>query len=315
MKRSVFFGTPDFAVPIAEATAEVTELVAVITQPDRAKGRGRNVVPPPVKQWAEARGIPVWQPTTLRDGTLEAKLREVAPEVAVVAAYGRILPKAILDLPPFGCVNVHASLLPKFRGAAPIQWAVALGEAETGVTLMQMDEGLDTGDMLAKRAIPIGPEDTGGSLHDALAKLGADLVREELPRLLAGELRPEPQDDEKATLAPILRKEDGRIDFSLSAEAIGHRVRGFDPWPGTFTRLPNGNTLKVLRTRTHRLPEEHASAAPGTVVSLRPLLVAAGEGTALELVEVQPEGRRRMGAEDFVAGRRVALGDRLGGEG
>lgn len=307
MKRSVFFGTPDFAVPIAEATGEVTELVAVVTQPDRPKGRGKEVVPPPVKVWAQDRGIPVYQPAKLRDGVLAAELRALAPEVAVVAAYGRILPREILELPRLGCLNVHGSLLPRYRGAAPIQWAIADGESETGVTLMQMDEGLDTGDMLATRRIPIGEEETGGSMHDRLADLGALLVREEVPRFLSGELVPVPQREEEATLAKILTKEDGRLDFRLGAEALSHRVRGFSPWPGTFTHLSEGakDLLKVHRARAADAPTR---ALPGTVISLRPLLVATGDGRALELVEVQPEGRRRMSAEEFVAGRRIQEG-------
>jgi methionyl-tRNA formyltransferase len=309
MKRSIFFGTPDLAVPIAQATSEVTQLVAVVTQPDRPKGRGRELTPPPVKVWALERGLPVLQPTKLRDGTLAAALRDLAPEVAVVAAYGRILPKDLLELPRLGCLNVHASLLPKWRGAAPIQWAVASGDTETGVTLMQMDEGLDTGDMLAHRAIPILPEDTGGSLHDRLAALGATLIREELPRFLAGALQPIPQDDGQATYAKILAKDDGRLDFRLPAEQLGCRVRGFSPWPGAYTYLDAGEA-GLLKVHQARPVPGAGAAAPGTVISLRPLLVATGEG-ALELLEVQPEGRRRMSAEDFVAGRRVEPGQRL----
>lgn len=309
MKRSIFFGTPDLAVPIAQATSEVTELVAVVTQPDRPKGRGKELAPPPVKVWAQERGIPVLQPTKLRDGVLAAELRKLAPEVAVVAAYGRILPKDLLELPRLGCLNVHASLLPKWRGAAPIQWAIASGDTETGVTLMQMDEGLDTGDMLASRSIPIQDDDTGGSLHDRLAELGAELIREELPRFLAGELEPTPQDDAQATYAKILTKEDGRLDFGRPARELAWRVRGFSPWPGAYTYLEAGSKglLKVHRARAVPLEE---AAPPGTVISLRPLQVATADG-ALEFLEVQPEGRRRMAADDWVAGRRVERGQRL----
>lgn len=300
--RSLFFGTPDFAVPIAQATSEVTELVAVVTQPDRPKGRGRAPAPPPVKLWAEERGIPVYQPLKLRDGTLAEALSVYRPEVAVVAAYGRILPKDLLELPRRGCLNVHASILPKYRGAAPIQWAIAEGERETGVTLMQMDEGLDTGDVLAIETIPIENTDTAGSLHDKLSDLGAKLIRDKLPAFLRGELQPQKQDDSRATLAPILKKEDGRIDFSLPAEKLDQRIRGFSPWPGAFTYLRPGEEglLKIRRARPHPIAIE---STPGKVVSLKPLLVAAGEGSALEILEAQPEGRRSMDADALRAGR------------
>lgn len=311
--RSIFFGTPDFAVPIAEATAAVTELLAVVTQPDRPKGRGRELAMPAVKRWALERGLPVLQPTKLRDGVLAVELAKLAPDVAVVAAYGRILPKDLLELPRLGCLNVHGSLLPKYRGAAPIQWAIADGEAKTGVTLMQMDEGLDTGDMLAIREVPIGPEDTAGSMHDTLAQLGGELIRAELPRFFAGELDPVKQDDEQATLAPILSREDGRLRFDQEARLLASRVRGFHPWPGAFTYLAAGEKelLKVSGAAAAQRPEGEEGAQPGTVISLRPLLVATGDGAALELLEVQPEGRRRMSAAELVAGRRISLGQRL----
>lgn len=308
--KSVFFGTPDFAVPIARATAEVTELTAVITQPDRPKGRGRALQPPPVKRWAEAQGLPVYQPLKLRDGALAKILADHEPEVAVVAAYGRILPRELLELPRRGCLNVHASILPKYRGAAPIQWAIAEGERETGVTLMQMDEGLDTGDILAIETIPIENTDTAGTLHDKLAALGAELIREKLPAFLRGELRAEKQDEGRATLAPILSKEHGRLDLSLPAERIDQRIRGFSPWPGAFTYLKPGaeGLLKILRARPSAEPTD---AAPGTVVATKPLLVAAGGGTTLEIFEAQPEGRKRMDAEALRAGRWLEVGDRL----
>ncbi|HLV60116.1 MAG TPA: methionyl-tRNA formyltransferase [Fredinandcohnia sp.] len=300
--RSVFFGTPEFAVPIAQATYEVTDLQAVVTQPDRPRGRGRELQPPPVKVWAAEHGLPVYQPTKLRDGTLRETLAAHRPDVAVVAAYGRILPKDILELPARGCLNVHASILPKYRGAAPIQWAIAEGETKTGVTLMQMDEGLDTGDVLAVLEIPIGPEDTGGTMHDKLAALGAELVRTYLPLFLEGKLTPQKQDDARATLAPILQKEDGRLDFRMPAEVLERRVRGFSPWPGAFTYL-RGDGEGLLKIHRARAQAGTASARPGTVLSLQPLLVAAGEGSALEILEAQPEGRRRMTAEELRAGR------------
>ena len=311
--RSVFFGTPAFAVAIAEATAEVTELVAVVTQPDKPKGRGRELAPPPVKIWAEARGLPVFQPERLRDGVLAERLRAFAPDVAVVAAYGRILPKELLDLPRRGCVNVHASLLPKYRGAAPIQWAIASGDAETGVTLMRMDEGLDTGDVISTMRLPIAPDDTCATLHEKLARLGGEIVRRDLVAYVEGRIEPVPQDEAQATLAPILSKEEGRIDFRMPARRIVDRMRAFTPWPGAFTYLgPNGtDLLKVLWAKPAERPPGTEDAPPGEVIATRPVLVAAGEGTAVELVEVQPEGRRRMPATDCVAGRRIFLGQRL----
>ncbi len=311
--RSVFFGTPDFAVPIVEATAEVTDLVAVVTQPDKPKGRGHELAPPPVKVWAEARGLPVFQPTKLRDGVLAEALRAFAPDVAVVAAYGRILPTDLLELPRRGCVNVHGSILPKYRGAAPIQWAIANGDAETGVSLMRMDAGLDTGDVISVMTVPIDPDDTAGTMHEKLARLGGDIIRRDLVGYVDGALDPVPQDAAHATLAPILTKDHGRLDFSLPAPRIVHRMRGFTPWPGAFTFLAPGGKelLKVIDARPAQRPAGAEDAAPGTVISLRPLLVAAGEGTALELLEIQPEGKRRMAAHEFTAGRRVVEGQRL----
>lgn len=311
--RSIFFGTPDFAVPIVEATAEVSDLLAVVTQPDRPKGRGRELAPPPVKVWAQERGIPVFQPEKLRDGMLAAQLRPLEPDVAVVAAYGRILPTDLLELPRRGCVNVHASILPRYRGAAPIQWAIANGEEETGVTLMRMDTGLDTGDVIGVMRLPIEPEDTGATLHEKLARLGAAIVRRDLIPYVRGELTPVPQDHAQATLAPILGKEEGRIDFRMPAKRIVDRLRAFTPWPGAFTFFGEGGTelLKVTAAAIAERPAGTEGARPGTVISLQPLLVASGEGTAVELVEVQPEGKRRMPARDCVAGRRFSLGQLL----
>ena len=307
MARIVFMGTPDFAAPLVEACATLGELVAVVTQPDRPKGRGNAVVAPPVKVWAEAHGIPVWQPLKVKTGDFEAQLRAVSPDVAVVAAYGRILPKGVLDAPRLGCVNVHASLLPKLRGAAPIQWAIAQGESETGVCLMQMDEGLDTGPVLARRAISIAADETGGSLFDKLSALGRELLVAELPRFLRGELQPMPQDHPRHTLAPIIDKQDGKLDFTRDAVALERRVRAFDPWPGTFTLL-EGKLLKVLRAHVGS-----GSGSPGTVLAAdaHGLVVACGQG-ALCIDVLQLEGRKRMGAAEFLAGHRLAVGSLLG---
>lgn len=307
MARIVFMGTPDFAVPLAEACAQLGELVAVVTQPDKPKGRGNELAAPPVKEWAVAHGVPVWQPLKIKTGEFEAQLRAANAEVAVVAAYGRILPKGVLEAPRLGCVNIHASLLPKLRGAAPIQWAIANGEAETGVCLMQMDEGLDTGPVLARRAIPIAPDETGGSLFEKLSKLGRELLVEELPRFLRGELTPTPQDHARHTLAPIIDKKDGQLDWQKPALELERRVRAFDPWPGTFTQL-DGKLLKVLKAHLGE-----GSGAPGTVISAGPegLIVATGQG-ALVVDELQLEGRKRMRAAEFLAGRKLPPGHRLG---
>ena len=304
MARIVFMGTPDFAVPLVEAASTLGELVAVVTQPDKPKGRGNELASPPVKEWALAHGIPVWQPVKIKTGEFEAQLRAVQPDVAIVAAYGRILPKGVLDAPRLGCLNIHASLLPKLRGAAPIQWAIANGESETGVCLMQMDEGLDTGAVLARRAIPIAADETGGSLFDKLSVLGRELLVAELPRFLKGELTPTPQDHAKHTLAPIIEKANGELDFSKPAIELERRMRAFDPWPGTFTTL-GGLVLKVLGAVV-----ADGSGMPGTVLDDR-LTVACGAG-ALRLTRVQAPGRGAMDAEDFLRGHRVAIGAALG---
>ncbi len=309
MARIVFMGTPDFAVPLVEACSRLGELVAAVTQPDRPKGRGNDLAAPPVKEWAVAHGIPVWQPVKIKTGELEAQLRAATLEVGVVAAYGRILPKGVLEAPRLGCLNLHASLLPKLRGAAPIQWAIANGETETGVCLMQMDEGLDTGPVLARRAIAIAPTDTGGSLHDRLSAVGRELLEAELPRFLRGELTAVPQDHARHTLAPIIEKEQGRLEWQRPAVALERQVRAFDPWPGTFSRV-EAKHLKVLRSH---VGEGVAGAAPGTVIAATSegLQVACGEGS-LWVTELQLEGRRRMPAADFVAGHPLQAGPRLG---
>ncbi len=314
--RAIFFGTPDFAVPCLDALATVADVVLVVTQPDRPRGRGLELAPPPVKVRAEALGVPVVQPLKVRTPEFAASLRALAADVAVVVAYGRILPRAVLEAPRLGCVNVHASLLPRWRGAAPIQWAVARGDAETGVCLMQMDEGLDTGPVLARRATPIDPDETAGELAPRLAALGAELLREALPRHLAGALVPEPQDDARHTLAPILEKAHGAIDWSQRAQAVHDLVRGMSPWPGAFTRTPAGATLKVHATCVvaDGPADQGVAGAPGTVLRADRaggLVVACGEGAAA-LVEVQPEGKRRMSAVDYLAGRPLACGDVLG---
>ena len=307
--RIVFFGTPDFAVPSLRALLESDdEVVGVVCQPDRPAGRGQQLSAPPVKVVAVQAGVPVLQPDKVRTPEFLDALRQWAPDLIVVAAYGRILPKPVLDLPPHGCINVHASLLPKYRGAAPIQWAMLRGEPETGVTIMQMNEGMDTGDIRLQRATPIAADETYGALQARLAVLGAEALRAALTSLKAGTLPRLPQRDADMTLAPMLSKEDGRIDWSQAAADIARRVRALHPWPSAFTVL-DGKLLKIHRAH----PTAPAAVAePGTVVTLDDgIAVATGTGT-LVLDEVQLEGRKRLSAAEFARGGQVRIGSRLG---
>jgi methionyl-tRNA formyltransferase len=298
-------GTPEFAVTALEACLAVGEVVTAITQPDRPKGRGQHAAPPPVKIFSQARGIPVLQPVKIRDPELVERLRRLTPEVCVVAAYGKILPENVLSIPLKGCVNVHASLLPKFRGASPIQWAIAAGEAVSGVCLMKMDAGLDTGPILFCRKVPIGPRETFGSLERRLAALGADLIREVLPGYLQGAVIPTPQPTEGVSHAPQLKKEDGRVDFTRSANELELRIRAFDPWPGSFTTF-EGRTLKI-----HRAELGTGKGAPGEILRAggEGIEVACAQGS-LVLLELQPEAKRRMSATEFLAGHRIEVGVR-----
>jgi methionyl-tRNA formyltransferase len=308
--RIVFMGTPAFAVLSLRACLDIGDVVAVVTQPDKPKGRGQELAAPPVKEEALARSVPVLQPPRLKGTGFAGELAALRPDVCVVTAYGKILPKDVLDAPARGCVNVHASLLPRFRGAAPIQWAIASGDARTGVCLMQMDEGLDTGAVISRRELPIEPTDTSATLHDKLSALGGEVLREDLPRYLRGELTPVPQPNEGAVYAPMLKKEEGRLDFTRPAAELERRLRAFTPWPGAFTTL-GGALLKVHRARVGE-----GRGTPGTVLSLGAsgVEVACGGGS-LFLVEVQPEGKRRMSAQELVAGRRIELGSRPFGAG
>ncbi|MFI5184678.1 MAG: methionyl-tRNA formyltransferase [Vicinamibacteria bacterium] len=308
--RIVFLGSGAFAIPSLEATADAGhEVAALVTQPDREKGRGRALAPPPLKPVAEARGIPVLQPRRVRDEASVEMLRALAPEVQIVVAYGQILPRAVIDLAPRGTINVHASLLPLYRGAAPIQWAIVRGEAETGVTTMLIDEGLDTGPTLLSRSTSIDPSETAADLEPRLARLGAQVLLETLRGIEKGELNPVPQDASRATLAPIIRKEDGRVDWTMSATQISRRVRGFHPWPGTTTSS-GGRALKIVAAT---LESDGEPAVAGTIVELRRegILVACGEGSRLLLTAVQPESRRPMAAAAFAAGTRLAPGARF----
>ncbi len=309
LARTVFFGTPSFAVPIFEALREVSNVVAVVCQPDKPVGRGLSVQAPPVKVAAMAAGIPVVQPTKLRNGEFAAWLREQSADVAVVAAYGRILPDDVLAAPRLGCVNAHASLLPRYRGAAPIQWAIVRGETQSGVCLMQMDAGLDTGDVLSVHSTQIGAEETAGELMTRLSLLAADALRADWSAFLAGNLKRMPQDHSLATLAPLLKKEDGLIDWRKTNREIHDLVRGVSPWPGAATVL-RGKPLKVHKVSRVEIAASHA---PGEVffADRSRVLVATGEG-AIELIDVQPEGKRIQRATDLVNGRALAVGDRLG---
>lgn len=308
--RIVFMGTPEFAVRSLEACLEVGEVVAAVTQPDKPRGRGQEVAMSPVKALALAKGIPVLQPPKIRGTNFHEEIRALRPDVGVVTAYGKILPQELLDAPAQGCVNVHASLLPRFRGAAPIQWAIAAGDEVTGVCLMKMDAGLDTGPVIDRRELRIGPEDTAASMHDKLSKLGGELIRESLPRYLRGELKPVPQPSEGVVLAPLIKKEDGRLDFTRPAAELERRTRAFHPWPGTYTEL-GGKTLKVLKAKAGG-----GRGAPGEVLEAGAggLEVACGEGS-LVLLEVQPEGKRAMSARELLAGHRLQKGSRPFGSG
>ena len=307
--RVVFLGSGAFAIPSLEALIEAGhQVAALITQPDRQKGRGRAVAPPPLKPVAEAHGISVLQPQRIRDPEALETLRRLSPEIQVVAAYGQILPRAVIDLPSRGTINVHASLLPVHRGAAPIQWAIVRGDAETGVTTMQIDEGLDTGPVLLSRRTSIGPEETAVDLEPRLARLGALVLVDTLRGMETGTVHPIPQDHARATLAPALRKEDGRIRWERPAQEIARRVRGFQPWPGSTTSI-QGKGLKVLKARIG----PPGPGEPGRIVGVdaHSLVVGCGEGSRLLLLEVQPESRRPMTAAAFAAGAHLDPGARF----
>jgi len=305
--RIVYMGTPDFAVPPLKAMAQAGyEITAVVTQPDKPKGRGKSLQPTPVKEEAIRLSLTVYQPQKVREPEFVETLRGLQPDIIVVAAFGQIIPKEILDMPTFGCVNIHASLLPKYRGAAPIQQAVIDGEKESGVTIMRMGTGLDTGDMIAKVVVPLAKEETGGSLFDKLAEAGANLLVKTLPDIFEGRAVYEKQPEESPTpYAGMITKEMGRMDFSKSAAELERLVRGLNPWPSAFTFL-NGKTLKVWKSA---VMQEVTNAAPGTIVGSgkEGIRVACGEGVLL-LTEVQLEGKKRMEAEAFLRGYPVETG-------
>jgi methionyl-tRNA formyltransferase len=307
-------GTPEFAVPSLQTLlSSEDQVIGVFTQPDQPSGRGMVLHAPPVKVLARAHNIPVYQPTKLREPGVLEQLHTWQPDLIVIAAYGKILPKTILDLPPYGCINVHASLLPKYRGAAPIQWAIANGEAETGITIMRVIERMDAGDILLQKAIPIADTDTGGSLHDKLARLGAEALREALLLFKQGKLVACPQHEADATYAPIIKKEDGRIDWSQDAFTIERRIRAFNPWPSTYTTV-HGKLLKIFTAQVAR-DAPPRSVSPGTIVEVSPssFVVATGGGS-LCVHEVQLEGKKRLLAEEFLKGYPLVPGVVLGTE-
>ena len=304
--RVVFMGTPDFAVPALQAILDAGhEVVAVYSQPPRPKGRGQQVQKSPVHELAEQHNIPVFTPRSLRkDAEAVAVFAGHNADVAVVAAYGLLLPKTVLDAPRFGCLNIHASLLPRWRGAAPIQYAVWRGDAQSGITIMQMDVGLDTGPMLLKDACAITPATTASSLHDALSVMGGRLIVQALAQL--GQMIGVVQEDDGSTYAPMLKKEDGLIDWSQDATAIDRQVRALNPWPGTYCLLPDGKRLKVLSVK----PADALSGAPGTLLD-KTGLVACGDNTALQLVQVQPENARPMDVASALNGKYLVVGQSL----
>ncbi len=306
--RVIFMGTPRFACPTLEKLMDRgDDIVAVVTQPDRPSGRGQKTVAPPVKELARRYGLTILQPPRVRAPEFIEAVREMNPDIIVVVAFGQILPKALLEIPVHGCVNVHASLLPRYRGAAPINWCIINGETETGVTTMRMDVGLDTGDMLLKKTTPIDPDEDTSSLHDRLSLMGAEALHETLDLMSRGMLVPEKQEDSLSCYAPMLKKEDGLIDWTLDPLAIRNLVRGMNPWPGAFTSL-EGKSLKIFRVRT-----AEGSGAPGAVLAAgRDGIEVACNGGSLLLDELQLEGKKRLSAGDFLAGRRLSPGTVLG---
>ncbi len=308
--RIVFMGTPLFASIILEGLLEDDwNVVGAVTQPDRPRGRGRKVTPTPVSQVAQANGILVLQPKRIRDRVFLEDLADLRPDMIVVAAYGKILPRELLSLPPLGCYNVHASVLPAYRGPAPVRWAIINGEEKTGITIFRMNEGMDTGDVLVARSLTIGPNETAGMLTERLARLAARMITGALEEIVAGTARFVPQEHDKATVVPILRKGDGEIDWSLSAESIRNRIRGLDPWPGAFT-FWRGKRLRLWEAEAGG---GNSAAPPGEVLSVddEGVTVQAAQGT-LRLKSVQLEGGRRMSVQEFLRGHKMAPGERLG---
>ena len=306
--RIVFMGTPEFAVPCLQKLIDCGhEVSGVFTQPDKPQGRKMILTPPPVKQLAVENGIPVYQPTKMKDGTALEMLKEANPELVIVVAYGKILPKEILEYPEYGCINIHASLLPELRGAAPIQWSVINGFEKTGVTSMQMDEGLDTGDMLIKGEIQIGENDTAGELHDKLSVLGADILEKTIDLLLKNELNPVKQDHDKFTYAPMLSKELSPIDWNLTAREVHNKIRGLCPWPSA-TAVLDGRKIKIHKSV---LSDFQGGTAGEIIETGKRLIVSCGDGKCIEILNVQAEGKKAMSADDFMRGNPISIGDKF----
>lgn len=308
--RIVFMGTPDFAVPSLDILVKNGyEIAAVVTQPDKPKGRGNKLTPPPVKEYAVNNNIPVLQPEKVKTGTFAQELRDIAPDLLVTVAYGRILPQEVLDIPPFGCINVHGSLLPKYRGAAPIQWSVINGDSITGITTMYTDIGMDTGDMLLKREVEIGKNETAGELHDKLSLIGAEVLIETLKELEKGTLVRIPQPADQATYVTMISKETGRIDWSKTMEQIHNLVRGTDPWPGAYT-FYKGERMRVWRTE---LTDLEKTSKPGEILEVKKegILVGTGKGNIM-LKEIQFDSGKRLKVEQYLAGHSIDKGELLG---
>ncbi len=301
-------GTPEFAVPCLQKLIDCGhEVTGVFTQPDKPQGRKMILTQPPVKELALANGIPVYQPVKMRDGTALEMMKEANPELAIVVAYGKILPKEILELPKYGCINIHASLLPKLRGAGPIQWSVINGFEKTGVTSMQMDEGLDTGDMLISREIEIGENDTAGDMHDKLSVLGAEVLEETINALIAGELKPEKQNHDEFTYAPMLSKELSPIDWNAPAREVHNKIRGLSPWPSA-TAVLGGKKVKIHKSI---LAADAGKSAGEVIENGKRLVVSCGDGKCIEIINLQAEGKKAMSAADFMRGNAVNIGDKF----
>ena len=309
--KVLFMGTPDFAVPTLDSLVKNGyDVIGAVTQPDKPRGRGYQLTPPPVKVYATEKNIPVYQPATLKGEEFAALLADIDPEVIVVVAYGKILPQNVLDYPKLGCVNVHGSLLPEYRGAAPMQRAIIDGKSETGITTMLMAAGLDTGDMLLKSTVTIGEDDNFEDIHDRLASVGANLLIDTLKGLEAGEIIPEAQDDSKSTYAAKIEKSDCALDFSLDARVLHDKIRGLSPIPLSFTHTPDGKLLKIARSKLADA-DKTLKCLPGTVIEVgEDIKVACGKGV-ISLLTVLPEGKGRMSAADFVRGRKINVGDLL----
>ena len=309
--RVLFMGTPAFAVPCLEMLIdEKYDVVGVVTQPDKPKGRGKKLTAPPVKEYAQSKGIAVYQPSTLKNNAFEATLASTNPDVIVVVAYGKILPKYILSYPDNGCINVHASLLPKYRGAGPIQWSVINGDTETGITTMYMDEGLDTGDMILKIKVLINPSETAGDLHDKLSIVGGSTLRETLALIAQGNAPRTPQSDIKASYAPMLDKNIGKIDWHKPANQIHNLIRGVNPWPTAYTYY-KGEMMKIWRASIENSNEKES---PGTILKHVPkqgLVVQAGNESLILIQEVQFKGGKRMGIDDYLRGNNIQCGEKL----